>query len=122
MKNAATLSSLPTSPFPNGRARNPQKLAQNARYGASLNRNRPPGPPPPGPACPPPRTTRAPPPRPPPSARPGNAPLPAALRLRPEPADSTSADPHGRDARLARLEAALMMADEPLPARRLADA
>jgi segregation and condensation protein B len=56
------------------------------------------------------------------SVRPGNAALPAALRLRPEPADAAPADPHGRDARLARLEAALMMADEPLPARRLADA
>ena len=53
--------------------------------------------------------------------RPGNAPLPLALRFRAEPADAAPADPHGRDARLARLEAALMLADEPLAARRLAD-
>src|SRR5207248_2083191 len=39
----------------------------------------------------------------------------------PEPADAPPADPHGRDSRLARLEAALMMADEPLAARKLAD-
>src|SRR5207249_8848912 len=39
MKNAATLSSRPTSPRPNGRARNPTKLAQNARIGAIRNRS-----------------------------------------------------------------------------------
>jgi segregation and condensation protein B len=54
--------------------------------------------------------------------RPGNAALPLALRLRTEPAEAPPADPHGRDPKLARLEAALMIADEPLPARRLADA
>jgi segregation and condensation protein B len=53
--------------------------------------------------------------------RPGNAPLPLALRLRPGPAEAAPADPLGRDPRLARLEAALMMADEPLAARKLAD-
>lgn len=53
--------------------------------------------------------------------RPGNATLPPALRLRAEPAERATADPHGRDRPLAWLEAALMIADEPLPARRLAD-
>ncbi len=53
--------------------------------------------------------------------RPGNAVLPAALRLRAEPAETAPTDPLGRDAKLARLEAALMLADEPLAARRLAD-
>jgi segregation and condensation protein B len=52
--------------------------------------------------------------------RPGNAVLPPALRLRAEP-EAAPADPHGRDPRMARLEAALMIADEPLAARRLAD-
>jgi segregation and condensation protein B len=56
------------------------------------------------------------------TVRPGNAALPAALRLQPELTDSAPADTHGRDAKLARLEAAMMMADEPLSARRLADA
>src|SRR5262245_41571646 len=40
MKNTATFKSCATSPAPNGSARNPQNAAQNARYGASLNRNR----------------------------------------------------------------------------------
>jgi len=57
------------------------------------------------------------------SVRPGNAALPAALRSRGElTAEQPPSDPLGRDAELARLEAILMMADEPLPARRLADA
>ena len=55
------------------------------------------------------------------SARPGNITLPPALRLRVEPAEAPALDPHARDAKLARLEAALLIADEPLPARRLAD-
>ena len=55
------------------------------------------------------------------SHRPGNAVLPPALRFRSEPAEEPSADPHGRDPKLARLEAVLMIADEPLAARRLAD-
>ena len=54
--------------------------------------------------------------------RPGNAVLPAALRQRDEVVEPPSSDPLGRDADLARLEAVLMMADEPLTARRLADA
>src|SRR5581483_7441885 len=40
MKNAATFSSRATRPRPNGSARKPQNAAQNARYGASLNRKR----------------------------------------------------------------------------------
>ncbi len=53
--------------------------------------------------------------------RPGNTALPPALRLRAEPAEPIAHDPHARDGKLARLEAALMIADEPLPARKLAD-
>jgi segregation and condensation protein B len=53
--------------------------------------------------------------------RPENTAPPLALRLRFEPAEPPPADPHGRDPKLARLEAALLIADEPLPARRLAD-
>ena len=56
------------------------------------------------------------------SERPGNAPLPEALRTRHEIAEPPSSDPLGRDSDLARLEAVLMMADEPLAARRLAEA
>ena len=55
------------------------------------------------------------------TVRPGNAALPPALRSRAEPADPASTDPHGRDPKLARLEATLLIADEPLAARRLAD-
>lgn len=53
--------------------------------------------------------------------RPGNARLPLALRHRPDPAPRASADPLARSPELARVEAALLMADEPLAARRLAD-
>ncbi|VTR95874.1 segregation and condensation protein b : Chromosome segregation and condensation protein, ScpB OS=Pirellula staleyi (strain ATCC 27377 / DSM 6068 / ICPB 4128) GN=Psta_0391 PE=4 SV=1: DUF387 [Gemmata massiliana] len=53
--------------------------------------------------------------------RPGNAALPLALRSRAESVEPTAHDPHARDGKLARLEAALMIADEPLPARKLAD-
>ena len=56
------------------------------------------------------------------TARPANATLPLALRLRAETAEPPALDPHARDTKLARLEAVLLMADEPLPARRLADA
>jgi segregation and condensation protein B len=52
--------------------------------------------------------------------RPGNVRPPAALRLAP-PIEPTAADPLARDAKLARLEAALFLADEPLAARRLAE-
>ncbi|MFO0806285.1 MAG: SMC-Scp complex subunit ScpB [Gemmataceae bacterium] len=54
--------------------------------------------------------------------RPGNAARLHGLRFRTEPAADASTDPLGREPDLARLEAVLMMADEPLPARRLADA
>jgi segregation and condensation protein B len=56
------------------------------------------------------------------TVRPGDAALPPAFRRRVEPAESPPIDPRGRDPDLARLEAVLMMADEPLAARRLADA
>jgi segregation and condensation protein B len=56
------------------------------------------------------------------SVRPGNVALPFALRVRSDPAEAPAADPHARDPDLARLEAVLLLADEPLPARRLADA
>jgi segregation and condensation protein B len=55
------------------------------------------------------------------SVRPGNAVLPPAVRLRPEATEAPALDPHARDPKLTRLEAVLMLADEPLPARRLAD-
>lgn len=55
------------------------------------------------------------------TVRPGNAALPAGLRL-PPPAAVAATDPLGRDAKLARLEAALFLADEPLAAKKLADA
>lgn len=53
--------------------------------------------------------------------RPGNAVRPFALRPRAEPVAAAPTDPHGRDPKLARLEAVLLIADEPLTARRLAD-
>ncbi|MBP3955695.1 SMC-Scp complex subunit ScpB [Gemmata sp. G18] len=53
--------------------------------------------------------------------RPGNAALPLALHSRAEPVEQAAHDPHARDGKLARLEAVLMIADEPLPARKLAD-
>ncbi len=53
--------------------------------------------------------------------RPGNAPRPFARPAVPEWPEAPSTDPHCRDARLARLEAVLLLADEPLPARRLAE-
>ncbi len=56
------------------------------------------------------------------SERPGNVVLPAALRLRLEATETTPADPQARDPELARLEAVVMIADEPLADRRLAEA
>lgn len=56
------------------------------------------------------------------TARPGNAALPRAVYLRSEPLERASTDPHGRDDPLARVEALLMLADEPLALRRVADA
>lgn len=56
------------------------------------------------------------------SARPGNASLPLSLRTLAEFDEPASHDPLARDAKLARLEAMLLLADEPLAARRLADA
>jgi segregation and condensation protein B len=54
------------------------------------------------------------------SVRPGNVRLPLVLRYAPT-AEPTAADPLARDGKLARLEAALVLADEPLTARRLAE-
>lgn len=51
---------------------------------------------------------------------PKDIPLPPIYRLRPEPKEQVPLDPLARDADLARLEAALMLADEPLAARKLA--
>ncbi|HYH68765.1 MAG TPA: SMC-Scp complex subunit ScpB [Urbifossiella sp.] len=56
------------------------------------------------------------------SARPGNAARPAFLRFRAAPAEAPPDDPLARDAKLARVEAVLLIADEPLSPRRLADA
>ncbi|MFO0823354.1 MAG: SMC-Scp complex subunit ScpB [Gemmataceae bacterium] len=52
----------------------------------------------------------------------GNAKPLLALRFRPETVETAPLDPHARSAELARLEAVLLLADEPLPARRLAEA
>lgn len=54
--------------------------------------------------------------------RPGNTPLSTAFRFRVEVADSPTSDPHCRDTDLARVEAVLLLADEPLPAKRIAEA
>lgn len=54
--------------------------------------------------------------------RPTNAPRRSLLRIPEAEADRTPADPLARDAKLARLEAALFLADEPLTARKLAEA
>jgi segregation and condensation protein B len=51
---------------------------------------------------------------------PPNHRLPTLYRLIEESTDAAPADPQARDAKLARLEAALLLADEPLAARRLA--
>src|SRR5438270_13437467 len=52
---------------------------------------------------------------------PGNTPLPLALReLGQRGTEVPTRDPLGRDEQLAHLEAFLLAADEPLPARRLA--
>ena len=53
--------------------------------------------------------------------RPGNAPLHFLVRY-PPPVEERVTDPLGRDAKLARVEVALFLADEPLTARRLAEA
>jgi segregation and condensation protein B len=53
----------------------------------------------------------------PPNARP-----PLAYRLLGERTDATPADPHARDPKLARVEAALFLASEPLSARKIATA
>lgn len=53
--------------------------------------------------------------------RPGNAAIPFALRSRTAAAETGTNGPHARDAALARLEAALFLADEPLAARKLAE-
>lgn len=51
---------------------------------------------------------------------PRNAPRPALYRLLSDGRDTGATDPLGREVRLGRVEAALFLADEPLPARRLA--
>ncbi|MCE9530211.1 MAG: SMC-Scp complex subunit ScpB, partial [Planctomycetes bacterium] len=51
---------------------------------------------------------------------PSNYRLPAILRLLDDSADLAPVDPQAREPKIARLEAALMLADEPLPARKLA--
>ncbi len=56
------------------------------------------------------------------SARPGNATLPPGFRFRPETVEAPALDQNAREPNLARLEAVLLLADEPLPARRLAEA
>ena len=53
---------------------------------------------------------------------PPNARLPLAYRLPGERPAPLPADPHARDARLARLEAVLFLADEPLTVRKIANA
>src|SRR4051794_19252295 len=53
--------------------------------------------------------------------RPGNVRLPPVLRQIRSTADEGPLDPLARDAVLARVEAALMLADEPLTSRRLAE-
>ena len=56
------------------------------------------------------------------SRRPGDArPHPAARRAQQPPAPAVAADPLARDPKLARLEAALFLADGPLAAKKLAD-
>jgi segregation and condensation protein B len=55
------------------------------------------------------------------STRPGNTPTPFFLRFRTESAEEPESEPRARNPKLARLEAALILADEPLTARRLAD-
>jgi segregation and condensation protein B len=55
------------------------------------------------------------------TVRPGNVRPPLAVRLVPSVADATT-DPSGRTPDLARVEAALFLADEPLTARKLTDA
>jgi segregation and condensation protein B len=55
------------------------------------------------------------------SERPGNASLHFLVRY-PPPVEERVTDPLGRDAKLARVEAALFLADEPVAARRLAEA
>ncbi len=56
------------------------------------------------------------------SVRPTNAARPAFVRFRPPCPDAAPDDPLARDARVARVEAVLLIADEPLSPRRLADA
>src|SRR5262245_27566049 len=55
------------------------------------------------------------------TTRPGNAALPLALWIRPEAAEAPPTDPLGRDPKTARVEAALLLADEQLTPRRIAD-
>lgn len=56
------------------------------------------------------------------TARPCDREVTSAVRFAPVEKENSSPHPLGRDPALARLEAALFLADEPLPARKLADA
>lgn len=56
------------------------------------------------------------------TTRPCDGEVPHRLRFTPEVRENSPPHPLGRDPALARLEAALFLADEPLPARKLADA
>ena len=56
------------------------------------------------------------------SVRPGNAFRPTLHRMPLAKRESGPTDPLGRDAKLARIEAALLLADEPITTKRLAEA
>jgi segregation and condensation protein B len=53
--------------------------------------------------------------------RPGNCSRPSAACVRLDALEATPRTPHARDGKLARVEAALLIADEPLTARKLAE-
>jgi segregation and condensation protein B len=55
-----------------------------------------------------------------PNRYPGNHRLPALYRVLGDDTESAPRDPHARDPKIARVEAALLLADEPLHARKLA--
>lgn len=55
------------------------------------------------------------------SMRPGNAAHPSILRMRDDSTETPALGSRARDGKLARVEAALLLADEPLSARKIAD-